>query len=83
MKENVLYVKLDANKVITGFFKCLATKPKYKAVGCEFLKKDLENAVILDAVIYENNTYRKVDYNDIIVGASTFNNGIFIQNKNI
>lgn len=83
MKENVLYVKLDENKVITGFFKCFSTKPKYKAIGCEFAKSDIENAKILDAEVLEASGYRKVDYYDIIVGKSTYSNGIFTKNEEV
>ena len=72
---NKLYLKLDNNFKIQGYFKQFNIEPHYSAVGCEFdLKTDLENSVICE---------QDINTDDIYIGESQYVNGIFIQNKPI
>lgn len=70
MKENKLYIKIDENSIITGYFICFAKTPKYRACGCNFDEsKDFENAIVVDSNLLDTIEVNKTQIiNNQIIG---------------
>lgn len=74
MKIGKLYIKLDENNTIQGYFKQFTEKPQHNQcfkIGCNFDEaKDFENSVIIDSL----------DENKIKIGISKIIDNHFIEN---